>query len=145
MSDDSFVGQPAGVNDESAEQLSRNDDAIDLDDPSATDVAKPPARARLQSRLNQTRTTVRDASARARNSAALTSRRPAQPFDETDDAAPVTTLAQRAQAYRPYLLSAAGAVAAALVLALLRRVRGRNSDDAIDLGEWHLLAQPIDE
>ena len=128
----------------------RDLDSPDSADASLPDTAKLSARERAQQRVALARASVRDTTARARNSAALPSRRTVVPTADSVDASGDTgdaaiTLADRAQAYRAHIISAAIAAAGLLVVVLRRRAAAHQADDVVDLGEWHLHAEPVDE
>ena len=98
------------------------------------------ARARTQRRLTQARSTLSDATVRARRSAKL----PTRPKTETtEDGKPnaLGTVAHRLQAYRTYILGAAAALVA-LIAAARKRSSAPEVQDSVDLGNWHLRADP---
>ena len=101
-------------------------------------------RERTQRHLIRAGAAARAATTRARQSATLPSRRTAGPVDESQDAASVT-LAERAQAYRAHAVSVAAAVVVLLVVIMKRRASAHRAGDTLDLGEWHLEAEPVDE
>ena len=129
----------------------RDLDSPDSADASLPDTAKLSARQRAQQRVALARASVRDTTARARNSAALPSRRTVVPTADSVDAsgdtgdAATITLADRAQAYRAHIISAAIAAVGLLVIVLRRRAAAHQADDVVDLGEWHLQAEPVGE
>lgn len=129
----------------------RDLDTLDSADASLTETAKLSARERAQQRVAFARASVRDTTVRARNSAVFPTRRTIEPTDDSVDAsgddgdAATITLADRAQAYRAHIISAAVAVIGLLVVVLRRRAAGHQADDFVDLGEWHLHAELIDE
>lgn len=101
------------------------------------------ARARAQRRLAQARISAWDAAARAR--VATSARRTAPPADDTGEITTVSTLTERAQAYRGHIMSVAGAAVIALLVAIMRRRGARqHTDTAIDLGNWQLRAEPTE-
>jgi hypothetical protein len=118
--DTNLDGHPAAFSHDEAEELS--------------------ARARTQRRLAQARSTVSDATVRARRSAKLPTRRSTDSADDGEPTA-MSAVVDRVQAYRTYLLGAAAAL-----LALIAVARKRSSepqvDDSVDLGDWHLRADP---
>ncbi len=97
-----------------------------------------------QRRLASARTSIGDITSRAKTSATLPSRRTVRPSADRADA-PAITLADRAQAYRAHIVSAAVAVAALLAVVLKRRASAHDVADEFDLGEWSLHAEPVDE
>jgi hypothetical protein len=120
------------------------DDAANLDgdpaDLARAEAEELSARARTQRRLIQARATVSDATIRARRSAKLPAR---QKAETTEDGEPSTlsTLVDRVQAYRTYILGAAAALVALIAVAR-KRSSEPQVDDSIDLGDWHLRADP---
>jgi hypothetical protein len=126
-------------------------DTPDSVEPSQTETAKLSARERAQQRVALARASLRDTTVRARNSAAFPTRRTVEPTGDSVDAsgddgdAATITLADRAQAYRAHIISAAVAVIGVLVVVLRRRAAAHQADDFVDLGEWHLHAEPIDD
>lgn len=126
------------------------DDAVPedmLDDlgtvPDSTPAGELSARERTQRLLAQARVSAAAAAARARQSAVSASRRNVDPTADAD--APAPTLVDRAQAYRTHIISAAAAAVALLVVIVGRRAVGHRHADTVDLGDWHLEAEPIDE
>lgn len=137
--DDSFADPDQGLTDA--------DGVIDTQytDESAPTEAELSARARTQRRLAQARGSMRDATMRARQSATFPS---GKTVDPSDDSVATTTskLVDQAQAYRVHILSGLAAVVALLVAVAVRRARAHGvDDDSLDLGEWHLQAEPVDE
>ena len=129
----------------------RDLDTPDRAEPSLTETAQLSARERAQQRVALARASVRDTTVRVRNSAAFPTRRTIEPTgdsvttsDDDGDAATIT-LADRAQAHRAYIISAAVAIVGLLVVVLRRRAAAHQGDDVVDLGEWHLHAEPVNE
>ncbi len=126
----------------------RASEDVELDKPSTADAPDEAGQVSAwdsaQRRLASARTSIGDVTSRARTSAILASRRPAGPSADRGDA-PAITLADRAQAYRAHIVSAAVAVAALLAVVLKRRASAHDVADDFDLGEWSLHAEPVDE
>ena len=126
-----------------------NLDSPDDVEPSLTETAKESARERAQQRVALARASLRDTTARARNSAPFLTRRTIEPTRNDieaadDDGDAVITFADRAQAYRAHLIIAAVAAVGLLAVVLRRRAAAHRADD-VDLGEWHLHAELINE
>jgi hypothetical protein len=120
-----------------------NGDTDDTTASSPTELEELTARQRTQQRLIQARTSAQAAAARARSSATLPSRRN-KPAEDSSDA-PAISIADRAQAYRTHIVSAAAAVALLLVVIARRGAKRKPVDDTVDLGEWRLHAEAVGE
>jgi hypothetical protein len=101
------------------------------------------ARARAQRRLTRARSSVSDATVRARRSAKLPTPRKTE---TTEDGGPsaLSTVVERVQAYRTYVLGAAAALVALIAVAR-KRSSAPQVNDSVDLGDWHLRADPLEE
>jgi hypothetical protein len=93
---------------------------------------------RRWARLNDAGNAVASATARARQSAV-----PSVQNAVSKAGAKTGPLVQRAQGYRAHIIAAVAAVAV-VVAVVLRRRAGRTVTDetAVDLGDWHLTAEP---
>jgi hypothetical protein len=101
------------------------------------------ARARTQRRLAQARSTVSDATVRARRSAKLPTRRSTESAGDGEPSA-LSKLVDSLQAYRTYLLGAAAALVA--LIAVARKGSSEPQvQDSVDLGDWHLRAYPPEQ
>ena len=127
-----------------------NDESYDPDiDVTASAPLEPAAdtsaRARSQRRLIQARTAVSGAAARARNTAAFPTRRTDLIDEElgSDEPSTFSVLTDHVAAYRTYI--AAAVLALLSLLALARKRRATAAPDAVDLGDWHLHAEPADQ